>query len=130
MISHVYIGITDFPRALAFYTPVLDSLGLVLKFSDPYKPWAGWMSPKGPRPLLLIGTPFNGDIAHPGNGQMVALLAPTRAAVVQCHALALRLGAQCEGPPRLRPQYHDHYFGAYFRDADGNKLGVCCHDPV
>lgn len=130
MISHVFIGITDFPRALAFYAPVLESLGLVLKFSDPAKPWAAWVSPTAPRPLLLIGTPFDGAAARPGNGQMLALLAPTRAAVDQCHATALRLGAQCEGAPGLRPHYHADYYGAYFRDADGNKIGVCCHDPI
>ncbi|MEO7106470.1 MAG: hypothetical protein ABIZ09_08865 [Rhodoferax sp.] len=25
--------------------------------------------------------------------------------------------------------YHDHYYGAYFRDPDGNKLCVACHVP-
>ena len=39
----------------------------------------------------------------------------------------LALGAVCEGPPGLRPQYHANYYGAYFRDLDGNKLCVCCH---
>jgi hypothetical protein len=41
MISHVFIGITDFQRALAFYTPLMDSLDLSLKFCDTEKPWAG-----------------------------------------------------------------------------------------
>ncbi|SEE59746.1 hypothetical protein SAMN04490188_4622 [Pseudomonas kilonensis] len=26
--------------------------------------------------------------------------------------------------------YHPDYYGAYFRDFDGNKLCVCCHDSV
>jgi hypothetical protein len=30
----------------------------------------------------------------------------------------------------LRPEYHPHYYGTYFRDPDGNKICVCCHDPV
>jgi hypothetical protein len=30
----------------------------------------------------------------------------------------------------LRPQYHDNYYGAYFRDPEGNKVGVVCHDAV
>jgi len=33
------------------------------------------------------------------------------------------------GAPGLRPEYHAHYYGAYFRDPDGNKLCVACHDP-
>jgi lactoylglutathione lyase len=30
--------------------------------------------------------------------------------------------------PGLRPHYHGHYYGAYFRNPDGNKLCVVCHD--
>ena len=43
------------------------------------------------------------------------------------HALALAHGGTCDGPPGLRPEYHAHYYGAYFRDPDGNKLCVACH---
>lgn len=130
MLSHVYIGISDFGRALAFYTGVLNTLGLSLKFSQPEKSWAGWMQPGVARPLLLIGLPYNGEPAAPGNGQIVALLAPTREAVDRRYAVAIDTGGHCEGPPGLRPQYHANYYGAYFRDPDGNKLCVCCHDPV
>jgi catechol 2,3-dioxygenase-like lactoylglutathione lyase family enzyme len=130
MLSHVYIGITDFERALTFYSAVLDTLGLTLKFAQPEKSWAGWMKPGVARPLFLIGRPFDGAPAEPGNGQMVALLAPTRDAVDRCHAVALHYGGVCEGRPGLRQHYHPNYYGAYFRDPDGNKLGVCCHDPV
>ena len=130
MLSHVYIGITDFGRALAFYSAVLDTLGLTLKFSHPEKSWAGWIMPGVARPLFLVGRPFNGAPAEPGTGQMVALLAPSRDAVDRCHAVALHNGGICEGLPGLRPHYHPNYYGAYFRDPDGNKLCVCCHDPV
>jgi catechol 2,3-dioxygenase-like lactoylglutathione lyase family enzyme len=130
MLSHVYIGITDFGRALAFYSAVLDTVGLTPKFSYPEKSWAGWIKPGFARPLFLIGLPYNGEPAAPGNGQMVALLAATREAVDRCHAAALAAGGSCEGPPGLRLHYHPNYYGAYFRDPDGNKLCVCCHDPV
>lgn len=36
---------------------------------------------------------------------------------------------EAENAPGLRPHYHAHYYGAYFRDPDGNKLCVCCHQP-
>jgi catechol 2,3-dioxygenase-like lactoylglutathione lyase family enzyme len=45
-------------------------------------------------------------------------------------ALALSLGGQCEGAPGLRPHYHANYYGTYFRDPEGNKLCLCCHDPL
>jgi catechol 2,3-dioxygenase-like lactoylglutathione lyase family enzyme len=128
MISHVFIGITDFERALPFYTAVMASLDLQLKFADSSKSWAGWMSRTQPRPLFVIGHPFNGEPCAPGNGQMIALLAPSRAAVDKAYATALTHGGADEGAPGLRPHYHPNYYGAYFRDPDGNKLCVCCHD--
>ena len=127
MFSHVFLGTRDFERALAFYRPLMALLGVAERFCEPEKPWAGWQSSPAPRPLFLLGKPFNGEEHAPGNGQMVALLAADRAQVDQAHALALAHGGRCEGAPGLRPQYHANYYGAYFRDPDGNKLGVCCH---
>ncbi|TDN62818.1 VOC family protein [Paraburkholderia sp. BL10I2N1] len=130
MISHIFMGITDFDRAFRFYSGIMDVLGLKLKFCEAETPWAGWVAADAPRPLFLIGRPFDGDAASPGNGQMIALLAPGRDAVDRAHAVALANGGSCDGPPGLRTQYHPHYYGAYFRDPDGNKICVCCHDPV
>lgn len=130
MLSHVFIGVNDFPRAFAFYSALLSELGLTLKFREDERSWAGWMMPGVERPLFLVGKPFDGQPALAGNGQMIALLAADRASVDRAHAAALAHGAACEGPPGLRPGYHPHYYGAYFRDPDGNKLCVCCHDAA
>ncbi|MFK4442980.1 catechol 2,3-dioxygenase-like lactoylglutathione lyase family enzyme [Caballeronia udeis] len=130
MFSHVHVGVTDFDRAFRFYSPIMEALRLSLKFRDDDKPWAGWVATGAPRPLFLVGTPFDGNAASPGNGQMTAFLAHDRDTVDRCHAIALSNGGRCDGPPGLRPHYHPHYYGAYFRDPDGNKICVCCHDPV
>lgn len=127
MLSHVFIGVNDFDRAMAFYSPLMERLGLVLRFAEPSRPWAGWQTPGVARPLFLIGRPFDGLPATTGNGAMNALLAADRATVDAVHTLALRHGGRCDGPPGLRPEYHANYYGAYFRDPDGNKLCVCCH---
>lgn len=125
MLSHMTIGVLDVAAARRFYDPLLQQLGLVLKFAD--ENWAGWKQPDADRPLFIITRPFDGGVASSGNGQMIALLAPTRSAVDSCHAVALRHGGEDEGRPGIRPQYHARYYGAYFRDPDGNKLCVCCH---
>ena len=127
MISHINIGITDFERAFAFYSAVLPELGLVLKFSEAEHAWAGWMSPQASRPLLLIAKPFDGQPHQAGNGQMLALQAASREGVDRVYAAALAAGGSSEGGPGLRPHYHPNYYGAYFRDLDGNKLCVVCH---
>lgn len=127
MLSHVFIGVNDFDRAMGFYSPVLERLGLVLRFTESARPWAGWQTPGVARPLFLIGRPFDGQPATPGNGAMNALLAADRATVDAVYAQALVHGGTCVGPPGLRPEYHANYYGAYFRDPEGNKLCVCCH---
>jgi catechol 2,3-dioxygenase-like lactoylglutathione lyase family enzyme len=127
MLSHLCLGTNDFPRAYAFYTALLGELDLIEKFHDPAHPWAGWMARETPRPLFVLTAPHDGLPATPGNGQMTAWLAASRAQVERSYQTALALGAVCEGPPGLRPHYHANYYGAYFRDLDGNKLCVCCH---
>ncbi|MFO0695112.1 MAG: VOC family protein [Polyangiales bacterium] len=128
MFSHVFLGVRDFDRALAFYRSFLPVLGIAERFCDRSRPWAGWQSSPGPRPLFLIGTPYDGSPHEVGNGQMVAFLAPSREAVDRAYEVALANGGADEGAPGLRPHYHAHYYGAYFRDPEGNKLCVVCHD--
>ena len=127
--SHVFLGVRDFERALGFYQPLLAALKLEALFCDRQRPWAGWRSPNG-RPLFIIGTPFDGQPHAPGNGQMVAFLAEQRALVDRAFAVALAHGGTSEGAPGPRPEYHEHYYGAYFRDPEGNKLCVACHVPA
>jgi lactoylglutathione lyase len=127
MFSHVFTGVSDFDRALAFYEPVLSCLGLELRFCERDHPWAGWQVPGVGRPLFVIGRPFDSRAHHPGNGQMTAFQASSRALVDATYATALAHGGTSEGKPGLRPEYHANYYGAYFRDPDGNKLCVASH---
>ena len=92
MISHVHVGIGDFARAWRFYNAILPLLGLEVRFNEPDRGWAGWQEPGRARPLFLIGKPFDGEPASPGNGPMTALLAPDRRAVDRVHATALAAG--------------------------------------
>jgi predicted lactoylglutathione lyase len=58
---------------------------------------------------------------------MAAFLADSRAQVDVVYQTALDHGGTSEGAPGLRPEYHANYYGAYFRDTEGNKLCVACH---
>lgn len=127
MFSHVYVGVKDFERALGFYRVLMAALGNTERFCDIEKQWAGWQSHPEPRPLFVLGAPYDGADHAAGNGQMVAFDAATREQVDQLHALMLEHGAVSEGAPGLRPQYHPNYYGAYFRDTEGNKVCVVCH---
>ncbi|MCB1356979.1 MAG: VOC family protein [Maritimibacter sp.] len=131
MFSHITLGIADPDRALAFYRPLTEALGLIEKFAarEDGRFWAGYVRPDAPRPLFILTQPWDGAAAAPGNGTMVAFQLETRAEVDRLHALALALGGADEGPPGLRTQYHADYYGGYLRDPDGNKLCLVCHAP-
>jgi predicted lactoylglutathione lyase len=40
---------------------------------------------------------------------------------------AVDLGAEVLHEPRLWPEYHEHYYGAFVRDPEGNNLEAVCH---
>ena len=126
MISHINIGINDYARQYAFYAGLMEILGHKQRFADGNN-WAGWQPAEGGRPLLLIARPFDGRPAAPGNGQMVAFQAASRKMVDAAYTHALAQGGSDEGAPGIRAQYHPNYYGAYFRDPEGNKLCVVCH---
>ena len=127
MFSHVFVSVSDFERAYGFYSAVMQSIGIELRFCEPEKPWAGWHSAGRSRPFFVICKPYNGQPHDPGNGQMVAFMARDRTTVRESYQTALRHGGTCEGPPGPRPHYHPNYYGAYFRDPDGNKICVASH---
>jgi catechol 2,3-dioxygenase-like lactoylglutathione lyase family enzyme len=129
MFSHVFAGVTQFERAFSFYENVMKELGLTLRFKEVESEWAGWQNPEGGRPLFVIGKPYDQNPHSPGNGQMVAFQASSREVVRRVHSTALSHGAVCEGPPGLRVHYHPNYYGAYFRDTEGNKVCIACHAP-
>lgn len=124
MYSHTTIGANDLARAKGFYDAVLSPLGLVVRFSD--DSIIGWGEPSGP-PQFLVVRPFDGRDPSIGNGSMIALLASKRSLVDACYAAAMAQGGTDEGAPGLRPQYHRNYYGAYFRDLDGNKICIVSH---
>jgi lactoylglutathione lyase len=126
--SHVLVGVSDFQRAFGFYSALMKCLGIELRFCEAEKPWAGWHSAGRSRPFFVICKPYNRRPHDPGNGQMVAFMAADRATVRKSHATALSHGGTCEGPPGLRSEYHPNYYGAYFRDPEGNKICVACHE--
>lgn len=116
MLGYVTMGTNDLDRSVAFYDAVFEPLGGKRLMNT----GRGWLYGSD-RPAFGITAPFDGQPATSGNGAMAALAAPTREAVDAVYAKAIALGAPCEGGPGLRG---DAFYGAYFRDPDGNKLCV------
>ena len=118
MIGYATIGANDLERATKFYDAVLAPLGGQRAFANERMQfYMGGGSPG----MIAVCKPYDEQPASAGNGSMFGLAAADRSQVDAVHAAAIAAGAKCEGEPGLRT---DTFYGAYFRDPDGNKICV------
>lgn len=130
MIGYATFGTDDIDRARAFYDALLGEIGGRRVMEFPQNGFTMYGTGER-RPGLAITRPYDGGLASPGNGNMVALVMDGREKVDRLHARALELGGSDEGPPGLRgPEGDRAFYGAYFRDLDGNKLCVFAIGPA
>ena len=125
MLSHAMLGTNDLARATAFYDALLAPLGAKRMFETERA--VAWGSTA---PEFAICKPYDGKPASAGNGAMIALSVPTRAMIAEIHAKALSLGATDDGEPGVRGDNPDGFYGAYFRDLDGNKICIYRTGPA
>lgn len=121
MIGYVSVGTNDFKRAVAFYDALMIELGA--KRVMDYETFVAWKQGEG-KAGFALASPFNKKPATVGNGSMVGFEVAKPAQVDALYQRALALGATDDGPPGDRG---DNYYGAYFRDLDGNKLNFHCY---
>jgi catechol 2,3-dioxygenase-like lactoylglutathione lyase family enzyme len=120
MIDHVTANVSDFERAKHFYEQALAPLGYSLQME--FEGAAGFGAGEG-IPDFWIGSSPERGATH------VALSASDRAAVDKFYEAAIAAGAQDNGPPGLRPHFHETYYAAYVHDADGNNIEAVTHRP-
>lgn len=125
MLKVARFGTRDLARAKTFYDAIGELLGASRVLDRPEV--AGYQSADGG--MLLIGIPHDGE-ATAGNGTQVGMQAPSRDVVDAVHAKALKMGGKCEGKPGIRGDDPNGFYGAYFRDLDGNKLTVFRFGPA
>ncbi len=121
MLHHVSLGTSDAARAAAFYDPILAVLGM-RKICER----DGSVDYGTAAILFSLEKPTDGKPASVGNGVHVAFAAGTRTQVDEFHRVGLAHGGSDAGAPGLRPEYDAHYYGAFVRDPDGNKIEAVC----
>jgi catechol 2,3-dioxygenase-like lactoylglutathione lyase family enzyme len=130
MIGYVTLGTNDLDKARAFYDALLGEIGATRKMEFAETGFTLYGTGER-RPGIAVTRPYDGGPATPGNGNMTAIAAGSRATVDRLHAKALELGGSDEGAPGLRsPEGPGAFYGAYFRDLDGNKLCVFRMGPA
>ncbi len=117
MIDHISIPVRDLKAAARFYDALLTPLGMRRVREAPHTVGYGKTYPEfwlNERPHLQ---PQPDD-----SGLHICLRAPDAQAVDGFHAAAVATGAKSDGAPGTRPQYSDHYYAAFIRDFDGNRI--------
>jgi len=117
MKGYITVGTNNLARSTAFYEALFEELGFTRRREVADR--AVYFGTEDDVQLVVI-TPADGQPATAGNGTMVALNVDTQEQVQRLHARAMDLGAIDEGAPG--PRGSDTFYGAYFRDPDGNKI--------
>jgi catechol 2,3-dioxygenase-like lactoylglutathione lyase family enzyme len=120
MLDHVSVQCADIAASAAFYDAVLAPLGgvRVMDFGQAI----GYGVP--PMPDFWIGAQQTGEGFRESH---LAFAAADREAVDAFFAAAVAHGAEALHEPRLWPEYHPGYYGAFVRDPDGNNVEAVCH---
>jgi catechol 2,3-dioxygenase-like lactoylglutathione lyase family enzyme len=122
MLDHLSIQCADVRASAAFYDAALAALGgsRVLDFGEVIGSGAAG------EPDFWIGGKASGEGFRESH---IAFAAPDRAAVRAFFDAASGVGAEVLHEPRVRPEYHASYYGAFVRDPDGNNVEAVCHAP-
>ena len=122
MLDHISIQCADVPASAAFYDAVLPTVGggRVLDFGEVIG-----FGAEG-QPEFWIGPHNTGTGFRESH---LAFTAPNRGAVRAFFEAAVAAGAEVLYEPRIWPEYHANYYGAFVRDPDGNNVEAVCHAP-
>jgi catechol 2,3-dioxygenase-like lactoylglutathione lyase family enzyme len=122
VLDHLSIQCADLPASAAFYDTVLATVGgvRIMEFGDVI----GYGVP--PFPDFWLGAQSTGDGFRESH---IAFSAGDRATVRAFFDAAVGAGAEVLHEPRVWPEYHPNYYGAFVRDPDGNNVEAVCHLP-
>jgi catechol 2,3-dioxygenase-like lactoylglutathione lyase family enzyme len=122
VLDHVSLQCADITASAAFYDAVLAPLGgqRIMDFGEVI----GYGVP--PRPDFWIGRQTTGDGFRESH---IAFTAADRGVVQAFFDAAVSAGADVLHEPRLWPEYHPNYYGAFVRDPDGNNVEAVSHGP-
>lgn len=136
MIDHMTFRVTDIARAKQFYSAALAPLGYSLSFEGNYgSNMLGFAYPDASEPdgkkadVWFIDGPSPYGGAPATTGCHLAWRAPNRVQVDAFYAAAIAAGGKDNGAPGLRTDYHEHYYGAFVIDPEGNNVEAVCHLP-
>jgi catechol 2,3-dioxygenase-like lactoylglutathione lyase family enzyme len=122
MIDHLALQCGDVVASAAFYDAVLAPIGgsRVMDFGEVVGYGVGG------QPQFWLGPWQTGEGFRESH---IAFTAADRASVRAFFDAAVATGAEVLHEPRVWPEYHENYYGAFVRDPDGNNVEAVSHVP-
>ncbi len=117
MIDHISIPVRDLKASARFYETLLAPLGMTRVVERPTTVGFGKTYPE-----FWLNERSKLQLPQEDSGAHIALRAPTTEAVDAFHAAAVAAGAHSDGVPGMRLEYSAHYYAAFVRDWDGNRV--------
>jgi catechol 2,3-dioxygenase-like lactoylglutathione lyase family enzyme len=117
MIDHISIPVRDLKASARFYEALLKPLGMTKVVDRPNTVGFGKTYPEFWLNERTGLEPIPEDF-----GAHIALRAATTEAVDAFHAAGVAAGAHSDGAPGMRLEYSSHYYAAFVRDWDGNRV--------
>ena len=132
MLDHVSIAVADLGKAALFYDAVMAALEVPCVWREHSAIGYGQRNTANDDSNTYLTIRATADAVGPmaATGRHWCFRAPSRAAVDAFHAAGMATGGECNGPPGLRPAYHECYYAAFLRDPDGNVIEAVDHRPV
>jgi len=121
--DHIGFEVKDLQKSKRFYELVLAPLGVKL-IADLVEWKAAGFGIERPQFWISAGRPTSGD-----DQVHLCFSAKNRGEVRSFYEAAMKAGARDNGAPGSRPEYHEHYYGAFVLDLDGYNIEACCHSP-
>ncbi len=140
IIDHIQITVKDMSVAVPFYDKLMPLLGFdikkkgegvidehefhVVEYSHPILAFA----------ITSARSAFQNDNINrrkPGSLHHLAFKAEDRAEVDRLYTQLMEIGANIVSPPREYPEYTPAgYYAVFFKDLEGIKYEIVCHDPI
>jgi catechol 2,3-dioxygenase-like lactoylglutathione lyase family enzyme len=126
VLDHVSVSVPDVELARPFYDAIMATLG-VGKVYDQTTALGYGVRCNAVEDFHSYLSIYESTEANLDEKRHWCFKATTRSQVAAFHAAGLAHGGHDEGAPGIRPEYHEHYFGAFLRDPFGNRVEAVCH---
>ncbi|MFF2272076.1 VOC family protein [Agromyces sp. NPDC058136] len=127
LFDHIGISVTDLPRSIAQFDPVMQALGCTRQDAENGVSWY-----LGEEELILFPARESGNGPHRHGHvgwQHLAFPVTSRDEVDRLHAIAMDAGWTDVRAPKAYPRFNERYYAAFVEDDNGIRFEFMFNPP-